>query len=276
MDVFGQPVTLNSKLYIKVWSKSLGATAILEYTPSQDKWSGLPPPPVIQFTLASVMDQLFVVGGMDAATEKIVNTLYTYDEHSLQWSKSKLAMPTAQTLPAAIGYQDHLIVAGGWSSNDSRVSDVNILDLTSNKCKIAQSLPKTDLDAYYPALVNEMLYLVGGNTQTVLRAYVPTLISGAMVGVWETVRNAPYYWSAPVAIGNTVLVMGGQYKSSGDKIPSSSIHMYDPTTGQWTKVGELPEPMDKTQCVVINSELFVLNSTHNHCSVLFSKLFVVY
>ena len=230
MDVFGPLVAFDGKLCIKVWSVSLGATAILVYTPSQDKWAGLPPPPVIQFTLATVMDQLFVVGGKDAATEKTVNTLYTYNERALQWSESNLAMPTAQTLPAAIGYRDHLIVAGGWSSNDSRVSDVNVLDLASNKCKIAQSLPETDLDAYCPALVNEVLYLVGGNTRTVLRAYVPTLISGTMFGVWETVRNAPCYWSAPVAIGNTILIVGGEHKSSGDKIPSSSIHMYDPTT----------------------------------------------
>ena len=42
------------------------------------------------------------------------------------------------------------------------------------------------------------------------------------------------------------------------------------------RADDLPEPMSKAQCVLIDSGLFVLNSTNDHCSVYFSKPLVVY
>ena len=118
-------------------------------------------------------------------------------------------------------------------------------------------------------LIEDTLYLVGQDTQTVLRAHVPTLISGAESGVWETLPNAPCSDSFPVAIGNTLLTVGGLTDAS-DSIfadpetlcayPTTSIQMYNPTTNQWSRVGDLPEPMGKPRCIVMNSELFELES----------------
>ena len=84
---------------------------------------------------------------------------------------------------------------------------MNILDTFNNKWKTAQPLPRTA--SYRGVIVNDTVYLVGWDNQTVLRAHVPTLISGAKSDVWETVTNTPYYWSSPVTIGNTLLTVGG-------------------------------------------------------------------
>ena len=255
--VYGQPVALNGKLYVK--GMSGGTQTVLEYTPGHDKWTELPPPPVDYFTIATIRGKLLVVGGMDNSTGKKTNTILTFDEHSQQWIQSHPAMPTALTDPAVIGYQDHLIVAGGRTSEDNRIPDVNILDTTSNKWKTAQPLPSTDY--YYTVLIEDTLYLVGRDTLTAPRAHVPTLISGAQSGVWEALPNAPYYNSSLVTIGNTLVTVGsGTYKDSLDGSPTSSIQMYDPTTNQWTRVGALPEPVDYPKCIVMNSELFELDT----------------
>ena len=266
MGVYNQPVALDGKLYARGWS---GMTqTLLEYTPGDDQWTELPPPPVYYFTIATLRGRLLVAGGRDKSTYKVTNTILTFNEHSQQWIQSHPAMPTALTFPAVIEYQDHLIVAGGYNSENNGIPDVNILDTTSNKWKTAQPLPHSD--RYYTVLIEDTLYLVGLDTHTVLRAHVPTLVSGAKSGVWETLPNAPYYWSSPVTIGNTLLTVGGSDKLQGGNL-TASIHMYSPTTNQWTRVGDLPKPMESPSCIVMNSELLLLGNPLTS-SVFVSKL----
>ena len=250
--VHDQPVAFKGKLYARGLSR--GTQTVVEYTPGHDQWTDLPPPPADYFTIATLRSKLLVVGGMDKFTAK-TNTILTFDEHFQQWIQSHPTMPIALTNPVVIGYQDHLIVA-----DNDRIPDVNILDTTSNKWKTAQPLPSTDY--YHTVLTEDTLYLVGWNTQTVLRAHVPTLISGAKSGVWETLPNTPYYWSSPVTIGNTLLTMGGRDKPSWVGKRTTSIQMYNPTTNQWTRVGNLPEPVDHPRCIVMNTELFELKTDY--------------
>ena len=143
MVMYDQPVALNGKLYVRGWS---GWTeTLLGYTPGHDQLTELPPPPVKGFTIATLRGQLLAVGGEDRSTrKKIMNTILAFHERSHRWIQSHPAMPTALTTPAAIGYQDHLIVAGGCNSENNRILDVNILDTISNKWKTAQPLPSTD------------------------------------------------------------------------------------------------------------------------------------
>ena len=265
--VYGQPVALNGKLYVR--GRNGVTWTLLEYTLGYDQWTELPPPPVFDFTVTTLRGQLLVVGGKDMSTYKKTNTVLTFNEHSQRWIQSHPAMPTALTIPAIIGYQNHLIVAGGRNSKYNRILDVNILDTTSNKWKTAQPLPNTDY--YCTVLIEDALYLVGLDTRTVLRAHVPTLISGAKSGVWETLPNAPCYCSSPVTIGNTILSVGGNDKPSLSGNPTTSIHMYNPTTNQWTRVGDLPEPMEYPNCINMNSELFSCGNEYIS-SVFASKL----
>ena len=253
MNLYDQPVALNGKLYVMC-----GTQTVLKYTPGDDQWTELPPPPVCNFTVATLRGQLSVVEGRDRSTNKATNTILTFDEHSQQWIQSHPAMPTALTYPDVIEYQDHLIVAGGRNSEGNAIPDVNVLDTTSNKWKAAQPLPSTDY--YCTVLIEDTLYLVGQTTRTVLRAHVPFLVSGAKSGVWETLPNAPYCCSSPVTIGNTLLTVGGSDKPSRAGNFTTSIHMYNPTTNQWTSVGDLPTPMRYPCCIVINSELFFLGN----------------
>ena len=257
-----QPVALNGKLYVT--GVSWLTETVVEYTPGHDKWTELPTPPVTDFTIATLRGQLLAVGGENSSTPK--NTILAFDEHSQQWIQSHPAMPTALTIPAVMGYQDHLIVAGGRNSEDNRIPDVNILDTTSNKLwKTAQPLPSTDY--YYTVLIEDTLYLVGHDIRAVLRAHVPTLISGTKSDVWETLPNTPYYNSSPVTIGNTLLTVGGSNTEQGGN-PTTSIQMYNPTTNQWTRIGDLPRPINNPHCVIMNSELFVFYEQLVHVSTL--------
>ena len=59
--VDGQPVALNGKLYVR--GQRWGTETAVEYTPDNDKWTDLPPPPMDYFTVATLRGKLLVVGG---------------------------------------------------------------------------------------------------------------------------------------------------------------------------------------------------------------------
>ncbi len=91
MIVYGQPVAINGKVYTK--GRSNGTLTVLVYTPDQDSWDELPPPPVRGFTIATLRGRLLVVGGQDKSTNEKTNTILTFDESSRQWVRSLPRMP---------------------------------------------------------------------------------------------------------------------------------------------------------------------------------------
>ena len=163
---YGLPVVVNSKVYFR--GKSHGTTTICVYTPGQDVWDELPPTPVYDFTIVSLKVQLVLVGGK--STDKVSNMILVWDGHIQQWVQKYPPMKTPLYIPSAIGYGDYLIVASGRNSEHDTISDVNILDTTSNKWLTVESLPSTD--SYQPVLIEDSLYLLGSDTRTVLRAHV--------------------------------------------------------------------------------------------------------
>ncbi len=261
MSVYDQPVAINGKVYMRGWSNR--TETVLVYTPDQDSWDVLPPPPVRNLTIATLRGRLLVVGGRDKSTSKNTNTIVTLDESSGQWVRSLPPMPKAIYVPAVVVYQNNLIVIGGCDSYGTRIGDVNILN-TSNKWIAAEPLPSTD--AYSTCLIGDTLYLVGQGTKEVFRAHVPSLISRASSGVWESVASVPFYWSSPIAIGNTLLTVGGSEASLRGN-DTSSIHLYDPTKDQWTQCGDLPEKMCACVCIELSGKLYVLDGDRGIRSV---------
>ena len=281
MELYGQPVVVKGKVYVRGWS---GLT-VYEYTPSSDVWDTLPPPTVNYFTVATLNEQLVLVGGRDQSTDKVSNKIIVWDSGKHQWIYPYPSMTTGREVPAAVGYRDHLIVACGLNSERNRISNVDILDTTSNKWLTAESLPDTDY--YRSVIIEDTLYLVGYKCN-VLRANIPTLISRASStkpavsqSVWESLPNAPFYRSFPVAIDNVLMTVGGETSDNiFDPNPTSSIQLYNPTNNIWTKVGNLPEAVCDCPCTVISGELLVLGGwkgfTNFIRSVYVSKLIMQY
>ncbi len=247
MAAYDQPVAINGKLYVRG-----GTSAVLVYAPNQDIWDVLPPPPGRVFTVATLGGQLQVVGGWDKSTK---DTILTFDHSSQQWVQTLHPMPKALTFPTVAGYESHLIVIGGCDSNDTRRADVIILNTIINKWITFQPLPSTD--EYRTCLIGDTLYLVGQDTKEVFRAHVPSLISRAGSGVWESVARVPFYRSSPVAISNTLLTVGGSDRPLGGNA-TSSIHLYESAKDQWTQCGDLPERMECCCCIELSGKLYIL------------------
>ena len=265
MELCDQPIVLNGKVFVR----TIGPNVCM-YMSDRDVL--LPSPPVesmFDFTIATLNDQLVLVGGWNKSTRKASNKITVWDSQTRQWIQPYPPMTTVQTSPAALGYGGYLIVAGGYKSESERVQvlDVNILDTTSRKWVTAESLPSTNPFYYRSVLIEDTLYLFGDDPRVVLRAHVPTLIAQATSAtptssqsVWESLPNAPFYHSSPVAVDNVLLAVGGFYTSADvfDCNPTTSIQLYNPTNKKWTSVGDLPEAVFDCKCAVLSGELFVL------------------
>ncbi len=250
-----QPVAINGNLYMN--GSSNGTQTVLVYTPDHDSWSVLPPPPVNRFTIATLRCRLLVIGGVDKFTYRKTNTIFIFDPSSRKWVQPLPPMPKALTYPEVVVYQDYVIVNSGYDSSHNLIADVNILDTTCNKWIAAEPLPRTG-DNYSTCLIGDTLYLVGQVTKEVFRAHVPSLISRANSGVWESVASVSLYWSSLIAIGNTLLTLGGSGSNERGGSAISSIHLYDPTKDQWTQCGDLPEKMCNCFCIELSGKLYVL------------------
>ena len=93
--MYGQPVALNGKLYVRGWSLSRRTDTVLEYTPDHDKWTEPPPPPDLEYFAIATLRGKLVVGGKGKYTGKNTNTILTFDDHSQQWIQSHPVMATA-------------------------------------------------------------------------------------------------------------------------------------------------------------------------------------
>ncbi len=101
-------------------------------------------------------------------------------------------------------------------------------------------------------------------TKTVNHVDLNELIAKAVSNLdtptlWQTIEDTPLVFSAPLSIGRSLLAVGG---ADDGLITSSSIHLYQPDTRRWVKVGDLPTARDRCTCSVLPSgEVIVAGGT---------------
>ena len=73
-------------------------------------WRTMPPHETEWFGMASVNNQLVLVGGESTLTDEVTNVLVEWDEESQTWARPFPVMPTARHSPSVISYQKWLVV----------------------------------------------------------------------------------------------------------------------------------------------------------------------
>ena len=222
----------------------------------QDQWTKLPEYTAKWFAMTSLANRLVLVGGQDPRNNKRTNQLAVFEAG--EWTHPYQPMNIARCSSAAVSFNNHIIVAGGWHDKE-RTSSVEVLDVASTRWYIAQSLPNPR-SAQKSTLIGNTLYLMGGydhtrGTKTVHHVDLNELIAKALSNLdtptlWQTLQEVPLVCSAPLSIGRSLLAVGG-VDDRGN--PSSSIHLYQPDTRRWVKVGDLPTTRYNCTCSVLPS-----------------------
>ena len=222
-------------------------------------WKRLPIYQYIQFTMAVLQDQLTLVGGRDTSTLEVTNQIAVWD--SRQWTYPYPPMPTPRLKSAVVTYIKWLVVAGGSDDGTHCLSTVEIMDTTNKQWFTTTPLP-VGCRTMTSAIVGEECYFMGGFTdhnqpnKQVFHVSISAITSqgpsqSAITPVqWHTLPNTPLGLSAALALHGSLLAVGGRH-SSGN--PSSAIHLYQPGSRQWVKVGDLPTARDACSCTLLPS-----------------------
>ncbi len=80
------------------------------------------------------------------------------------------------------------------------------------------------------------------------------------------IEDTPLKYSAPLSIGRSLLAVGGM----DDRLNLSSwIHLYQPDTRRWVKVGDLPTARHSCTCSVLPSgDVIVAGGVDEHRSLI--------
>ncbi len=231
----------------------------------QDQWTKLLEYTAKWFAMTSLANRLVLVGGYDTRNKKVSNQLAVFE--SGKWTYPYPPISIARSHSTAVSFNNHIIVAGGWDDN-GRTSSVEVLDVVSKIWYIAQSL-RNLLSVLQSTLIGNTLYLMGGfhhtgATKKVHHVDLNELIAKARSNLdtptlWKTLQEVPLVLSAPLSIGRSLLAVGGQ-----DDIlnQSSLIHLYQPDTRRWVKVGYLPTARYNCTCSVLPSGEVIVAGGH--------------
>ena len=126
------------------------------------------------------------------------------------------------------------------------------------------------------AIVGDTCYFMGGFAAIGLATEVysvslPALISqlhsqgsgkiGRQHQIWKEIPGLQAC-STPLSIRGSLLAVGGRGK---DDKAVTAIHLYQPDTGEWVKVGDLQTPRYRCTCAMITDrEMLVAGGKDNH------------
>jgi len=254
-------VIVEGKLYIGggfTFTGSDDEHTVWQYKSGQ--WSKLKQYKHILFSMAAVKRRLTMVGGQDTSTGpyKTTSDIAVWDREgaSHTWTHPYPPMPTCCYSPAVATYNQWLVVAGGVGVYRNYLAAVEVLDTDNHQWLSASSLP-VECSQVTTAILQDELYLVGGTLNKTLVANLPDIIhssTSATTKLWHTLPAPPLERSAAIAIHGALLAVGGCH----DNERSTAIHVYQPATNSWSKVGDLPSPRSSCACTVLHSgELLV-------------------
>jgi hypothetical protein len=258
---------VNNKVYIN------SGNSIYEYTPETGTWVELPTP-IENFGIVSLNGKLTLVGGMMKGPRRYTRAIRAWDSDSKQWTEPYPPMPMGRSDLGCSSYQHYLIIAGGATAERPRRSttSVEILDTKTNQWFKAPPM-RCDGKFIQSMVIGQFLYILPSwygvltSSKSLLRVSLPTLISYTLQGknhdtsIWEKMPDVPHYNTTIFSIGNMLLTAGGNHSGTvgvllsvmhvKDTKVSGDIHLFNPHTNQWLKIGELPESRMTCACTVL-------------------------
>ena len=234
------------------------AHTVYQYHPPTDQWVLLPRYECVLFAMATLTNKLTLVGGLNTSTLpwQVTYQIAVWDTEGMSrgWTYPYPPMPTPRYSPAVATHDKRLVVAGGYRGGD--LATVEVLDTTSRQWLSTSPLP-VKCSSMTSAIVNQELYLLGGTlTRETLVVSLPEITRNSVNSAttntsvqWHTLPAPPLESSAAISVHGSVVAIGGRH--GNDR--STAIHVYQPATNNWKKVGNLPSPRSSCTCTLLPS-----------------------
>jgi hypothetical protein len=267
MADYVQSVVVQGRVYVGGGWTGYGSYSnyiVMEYDTSSGEWTKLPPYRACDFAMTVINNQLVLVGGDEHGPYSKV--LGVWRAESKEWTHPYPDMSTARSSCSVVTYKEEwLVVAGGYGW----LSSVEVLNIDSRQWYAGPPTP-TPWSHMRTATVGDVCYFMHGiiersYTTKVYSVSLPALISqlhsqdsrerGRQHQIWKEISGLQTTLSTPLSISGSLLAVGGRDK---DGHAVTAIHLYQPDTGEWVKVGDLPTPRwDCTCAMIAEKEMFV-------------------
>ena len=275
MGGYVQSVVVPEKVYVGGGRTMSNDGIVMEYDISSGKWAKLPPYRAENFAMTVINNQLVLVGGEEH--EHYSKVLGVWRAESKEWTHPYPDMSTARSWCSAVVYSEWLVVAGGHGNGTIMLSSFEVMNTVTKQWYAATPTP-TAWTEMKTAIVGDTCYFMGGFTDIgptdteVYSVSLPALISqlhsqgsgkkGRQHQIWKEIPGLQTIRSTPLSISGSLLAVGGRVKGHKDV---TAIHLYQPDTGEWVKVGDLPTPRCSCTCAMTtHREMLVAGGYENH------------
>ena len=228
---------------------------VMVYDIHSGEWATLPRYKTCFFGMAVIDNQLVLVGGVEVGEVKS-KVLGAWRAESKEWVHPYPDMPTARFLCSAVTYKEWLVVAGGNSEKGKYLASVEVMNTSNKQWSTAPPLP-VGWTMMKAAIVGDMCYFMGGfiSDATTKKAFSmslqallnPKSSSERDRQIWKEISELNVTSSTPLSISGSLFALGGE---KDDK--TTTIQLYQPETGKWLKVGDLPHPRSLCTSAMIN------------------------
>ena len=266
-----QAVVIGDSVYVGggYHSLRLGGATVMVYSLCTQSWRTLTTYESRQFGMAVVNNHLVLVGGRNTSTNEATNVLRVWNEGAQTWTHPFPEMPTSRHSHSVASYLNWVIVAGGRDGRGSHSKEVELLDTLSGHWYEGPPLPGA-YSHMCSSINGNMWYLSRGYcsserapnkhiisvcldeliSQAVLQSRSAGTTSPSTPSPWQTLTDPPLTHSTVLVFNGSLLAVGGY--------ESSTIHLYQPSSRSWVKVGDLPTERWECTCTVLPSgEIFV-------------------
>ena len=233
-------------------------STIFKYSLTHDTWSRLPACPTLQHGLATLDDEVIVIGGQQS--RRPTNAVYTFRDDT--WQQVLPPMPTPRDSLSTASYENKLIIAAGGTISRNSTGEATHTDRVEiykkDDCWYSTKRLPFPLTQFTIQMIGDTCYTLGGvanadDSSTALYASVSFLLENAVPADSKyTTPQIPLTWKrlqnkhsltcpSPVELGGRLVVMGGSIDIQ-QRRGSRFISTYDFATDTWVecKGAELP------------------------------------
>ena len=199
------------------------------------QWRSLPdaPTPRLMTAWAVLGDKIWIMGGLrDGAA---LQTVESYDPRTGAW-QAQPPLPVPLHHAAAATYRGEVVVLGGASSDLTQAS-TKVFALRGGNWVELPSLTHARAAAA-AAVVGDKLVVAGGQNAKQLVPQTEVFDGSS----WRDADNmpTPREHLAAVSDGTYMYTIGGRFLSADKN--SAAFERFDPQTGAWTKLVDMPTP----------------------------------
>lgn len=262
-------IEFEGKLYL------LGGRGVLEvaqYDPQTNSWTrrGKTPLEINHFQAVVYNDAIYLVGAMNGAypVEKPLENVWIYKPHEDRWIKGdKIPKEHQRGGAGSVYYKGKIYIACGIEYGHTS-GTTNIFSCYDPKTGQWEMLTKAPhIRDHFPAIVlNDKLYCIGGrngslhypkNFAAFFHATVPEVdVYDFNTQKWITLENplpTPTAAGGIVAIGNHLIYMGGEGKSS---MAYDNTQCLDTETGKWQELAPMAKGLHGSGAVYFDNCIY--------------------